>query len=170
MLLHASFFFLQVIQKNQNLTSKTADPPSAAILAVYLDQAHDLPVSLTSKEVFFSCGFVLKILAVTHTNVLGMLQMRKGNKDPSPMVQISVQDTTKESKVRIKLLYLTAVCVRLMSKKLFLSTSPSSVSADLLWNQQPCVGGCFYFLHSGSQQTGHRHTSKSPSEVNKQTR
>lgn len=38
---------LQVIQKNQNLTSKTADPPSAAILALYLDQAHDLPVSFT---------------------------------------------------------------------------------------------------------------------------
>ncbi|XP_037335245.2 extended synaptotagmin-1 [Pungitius pungitius] len=57
----------EVIQKNQNLTTKTADPPSAAILAVYLDQAHALP-------------------------------MRKGNKDPSPMVQISVQDATKESK------------------------------------------------------------------------
>lgn len=57
----------EVIQKNQNLTSKTAEPPSAAILAVYLDQAHDLP-------------------------------LRKGNKDPSPMVQISAQDATKESK------------------------------------------------------------------------
>uniref|UniRef100_A0A3B4UKC6 Extended synaptotagmin 1 n=1 Tax=Seriola dumerili TaxID=41447 RepID=A0A3B4UKC6_SERDU len=57
----------EVIQKNQNLTSKTADPPSAAIIAVYLDQAYELP-------------------------------MRKGNKDPSPMVQISIQDTTKESK------------------------------------------------------------------------
>ncbi|XP_057685550.1 extended synaptotagmin-1 [Corythoichthys intestinalis] len=57
----------EVIQRNQNLTSKTADPPSAAILAIYLDQAQDLP-------------------------------MRKGNKDPSPMVQISIQDTTKESK------------------------------------------------------------------------
>lgn len=57
----------EVIQKNQNLTSKTADPSSAAILAIYLDQAHELP-------------------------------MRKGNKDPSPMVQISIQDTTKESK------------------------------------------------------------------------
>ncbi|KAM7411909.1 hypothetical protein PAMA_021740 [Pampus argenteus] len=57
----------EVIQTNQNLTSKTADPPSAAILAIYLDQAHELP-------------------------------MRKGNKDPSPMVQISIQDTTKESK------------------------------------------------------------------------
>ncbi|XP_034552586.1 extended synaptotagmin-1 [Notolabrus celidotus] len=57
----------EVIQKNQNLTTKTADPPSAAILAIYLDQAHALP-------------------------------MRKGNKDPSPMVQISIQDATKESK------------------------------------------------------------------------
>ncbi|CAK6951461.1 extended synaptotagmin-1 [Scomber scombrus] len=57
----------EVIQTNQNLTSKTADPPSAAILAIYLDQAHALP-------------------------------MRKGNKEPSPMVQISIQDTTKESK------------------------------------------------------------------------
>ncbi|XP_077582272.1 extended synaptotagmin-1 [Stigmatopora nigra] len=57
----------EVTQRNQNLTSKTADPPSAAILAIYLDQAHDLP-------------------------------MRKGNKDPSPMVQISIQDTTRESK------------------------------------------------------------------------
>ncbi|XP_077369085.1 extended synaptotagmin-1 [Festucalex cinctus] len=57
----------EVIQRNQNLTSKTADPPSAAILAIYLDQAHELP-------------------------------MRKGNKDPSPMVQISIQDTTRESK------------------------------------------------------------------------
>uniref|UniRef100_A0A3Q0S8X6 Extended synaptotagmin 1 n=1 Tax=Amphilophus citrinellus TaxID=61819 RepID=A0A3Q0S8X6_AMPCI len=60
-------FLYQVIEKNQNLTSKIADPPSAAILAIYLDQAYQLP-------------------------------MRKGNKDPSPLVQISVQDTTKESK------------------------------------------------------------------------
>ncbi|KAM6929593.1 extended synaptotagmin-1 [Lycodopsis pacificus] len=57
----------EVIQKNQNLSTKTADPPSAAILAIYLDQAHALP-------------------------------MRKGNKDPSPMAQISIQDATKESK------------------------------------------------------------------------
>uniref|UniRef100_A0A8C2X7R4 Extended synaptotagmin 1 n=1 Tax=Cyclopterus lumpus TaxID=8103 RepID=A0A8C2X7R4_CYCLU len=54
----------EVIQKNQNLTTKTADPPSAAILAIYLDQADAL----------------------------------KGNKDPSPMAQISIQDATKESK------------------------------------------------------------------------
>nr|AAC34394.1 unknown [Takifugu rubripes] len=35
----------EVIQKNQNLTSKTEDPPSAAILAIYLDQAQDLPLA-----------------------------------------------------------------------------------------------------------------------------
>ncbi|XP_059920715.1 extended synaptotagmin-1 [Gadus macrocephalus] len=57
----------EVIERNYNLTSKTSDPPSAAILAVYLDQAHALP-------------------------------LKKGNKDPSPMVQISIQDTTKESR------------------------------------------------------------------------
>lgn len=59
----------EVLQRNQNITiaSKTADPPSAAILTVYLDRAQDLP-------------------------------FKKGNKDPSPMVQVSMQDTTKESK------------------------------------------------------------------------
>lgn len=58
----------EVLQKNQNITTfgKT-DPPSAAILTVYLDRAQDLP-------------------------------MKKGNKDPSPLVQLSVQDTTKESR------------------------------------------------------------------------
>ncbi|XP_051946663.1 extended synaptotagmin-1-like [Xyrauchen texanus] len=59
----------EVLQRNQNITisSKTADPPSAAILTVYLDRAQDLP-------------------------------FKKGNKDPSPMVQVSLQDTTKESR------------------------------------------------------------------------
>lgn len=57
----------EVIQRNQNVSCKTADPPSAAILAVYLDRAQDLP-------------------------------MKKGNKDASPMVQLSIQDTTRESK------------------------------------------------------------------------
>lgn len=42
-------FRYQVIQKNQNLTSKTGDPPSAAILAVYLDQAYELPVRAMKK-------------------------------------------------------------------------------------------------------------------------
>uniref|UniRef100_A0A4W5RJH8 Extended synaptotagmin-like protein 1a n=1 Tax=Hucho hucho TaxID=62062 RepID=A0A4W5RJH8_9TELE len=58
----------EVIQRNRNMTCKTADPPSAAILSVYLDRAQDLP-------------------------------RKKGNKDPSPMVQLSVQDTTKESRI-----------------------------------------------------------------------
>ncbi|KAG7477370.1 hypothetical protein MATL_G00068880 [Megalops atlanticus] len=59
----------QVLQRNKTITasSKTTDPPSAAILAVYLDRAEALP-------------------------------MKKGNKNPSPMVQLSVQDVTKESR------------------------------------------------------------------------
>ncbi|MCJ8741870.1 hypothetical protein PDJAM_G00075740 [Pangasius djambal] len=59
----------EVLQKNQNITTfgKTTDPPSAAILTVYLDRAQDLP-------------------------------LKKGNRDPSPLVQLSVQDTTKESR------------------------------------------------------------------------
>uniref|UniRef100_A0A672L840 Extended synaptotagmin 1 n=1 Tax=Sinocyclocheilus grahami TaxID=75366 RepID=A0A672L840_SINGR len=59
----------EVLERNKNITvyGKTADPPSAAVLTVYLDRAQDLP-------------------------------FKKGNKDPSPMVQISVQDTTKESR------------------------------------------------------------------------
>jgi len=37
-----------VLERNKNITisGKTADPPSAAILTVYLDRAQDLPVSL----------------------------------------------------------------------------------------------------------------------------
>lgn len=54
--LHFLFFFesstlrylLQIIQKNQSVTSKTADPPSSAILVVYLDKAEALPVSQIS--------------------------------------------------------------------------------------------------------------------------
>ncbi|KAI7794157.1 putative extended synaptotagmin-1, partial [Triplophysa rosa] len=59
----------EVLQRNQKITvtGKTADPPSAAILTVYLDRAQDLP-------------------------------FKKGNKDPSPVVQISVQEATKESR------------------------------------------------------------------------
>ncbi|XP_076123859.1 uncharacterized protein esyt1b [Alosa pseudoharengus] len=57
----------EVIKRNSTVSSKTADPPSAAILAVYLDKAEALP-------------------------------MKKGNKEPSPMVQLSVQDLTRESR------------------------------------------------------------------------
>ncbi|KAK5872293.1 hypothetical protein PBY51_013008 [Eleginops maclovinus] len=57
----------EVLKKNESVISKTADPPSSAILVVYLDKAEALP-------------------------------MKKGNKEPNPMVQLSVQDITRESK------------------------------------------------------------------------
>ncbi|KAG7215280.1 hypothetical protein INR49_020515 [Caranx melampygus] len=57
----------QVLKRNESVTSTLADPPSSAILVVYLDKAEALP-------------------------------MKKGNKEPNPMVQLSVQDITKESK------------------------------------------------------------------------
>lgn len=57
----------QILKMNESVTSKIADPPSSAILVVYLDKAEALP-------------------------------MKKGNKEPSPMVQLSVQDVTRESK------------------------------------------------------------------------
>uniref|UniRef100_A0AAQ5X9C2 Extended synaptotagmin-like protein 1b n=1 Tax=Amphiprion ocellaris TaxID=80972 RepID=A0AAQ5X9C2_AMPOC len=58
----------QILKRNESVTCKTADPPSSAILVVYLDKAEALP-------------------------------MKKGNKEPNPMVQLSVQDITRESKV-----------------------------------------------------------------------
>uniref|UniRef100_A0A3B4WM74 Extended synaptotagmin-1-like n=1 Tax=Seriola lalandi dorsalis TaxID=1841481 RepID=A0A3B4WM74_SERLL len=57
----------QILKRNESVTSKNADPPSSAILVVYLDKAEALP-------------------------------MKKGNKEPNPMVQLSVQDVTRESK------------------------------------------------------------------------
>ncbi|XP_061147662.1 extended synaptotagmin-1 [Syngnathus typhle] len=57
----------QILKRNESVTSKTSDPPSSAILVVYLDKAESLP-------------------------------MKKGNKEPNPMVQLSVQDITRESK------------------------------------------------------------------------
>uniref|UniRef100_A0A6Q2Z4W5 Extended synaptotagmin-like protein 1b n=1 Tax=Esox lucius TaxID=8010 RepID=A0A6Q2Z4W5_ESOLU len=67
--LHFSLPISQVLHRNESMTvsSKSSDPPSAAILAVYLDKAEALP-------------------------------MKKGNKEPSPMVQMSVQDVTRESR------------------------------------------------------------------------
>uniref|UniRef100_A0A673GS86 Zinc finger CCCH domain-containing protein 10-like n=1 Tax=Sinocyclocheilus rhinocerous TaxID=307959 RepID=A0A673GS86_9TELE len=53
---------------NESVVSQTAKPPSAAILAVYLDKAEALP-------------------------------MKKGNKDPNPIVQIAVQDVTRDSRI-----------------------------------------------------------------------
>uniref|UniRef100_A0A671Y6V0 Extended synaptotagmin 1 n=1 Tax=Sparus aurata TaxID=8175 RepID=A0A671Y6V0_SPAAU len=57
----------EVLKRNESITNKAGDPPSAAILVVYLDKAEALP-------------------------------MKKGNKEPNPMVQLSVQDITRESK------------------------------------------------------------------------
>ncbi|XP_051563285.1 uncharacterized protein LOC127446426 isoform X3 [Myxocyprinus asiaticus] len=58
----------EVLRRNETVVSKTAKPPSAAILAVYLDKAEALP-------------------------------MKKGNKEPNPIVQLSVQDVTRESRI-----------------------------------------------------------------------
>uniref|UniRef100_A0A7N8X1J7 Extended synaptotagmin-like protein 1b n=1 Tax=Mastacembelus armatus TaxID=205130 RepID=A0A7N8X1J7_9TELE len=57
----------EILKKNESVISKTANPPSSAILTVYLDKAEALP-------------------------------MKKGNKEPNPMVQLSVENITKESK------------------------------------------------------------------------
>ncbi|CAM4628625.1 unnamed protein product [Leuciscus chuanchicus] len=58
----------EVLKRNESVVSKTAKPPSAAILAVYLDKAEALP-------------------------------MKKGNKDPNPIAQISVQDVSRDSRI-----------------------------------------------------------------------
>uniref|UniRef100_A0A673GRQ3 Zinc finger CCCH domain-containing protein 10-like n=1 Tax=Sinocyclocheilus rhinocerous TaxID=307959 RepID=A0A673GRQ3_9TELE len=58
----------EVLKRNESVVSQTAKPPSAAILAVYLDKAEALP-------------------------------MKKGNKDPNPIVQIAVQDVTRDSRI-----------------------------------------------------------------------
>uniref|UniRef100_A0A3B5MUP8 Extended synaptotagmin-like protein 1b n=1 Tax=Xiphophorus couchianus TaxID=32473 RepID=A0A3B5MUP8_9TELE len=58
----------QVLKRNESVTSKNSNPPSSAILVVYLDKAEALP-------------------------------MKKGNKEPNPMVQISVQEKTRDSKI-----------------------------------------------------------------------
>ncbi|CAJ1051129.1 extended synaptotagmin-1 isoform X2 [Xyrichtys novacula] len=57
----------QILKTNESISSKGGDPPSSAILVIYLDKAEALP-------------------------------MKKGNKEPNPMVQLSVQDITRESK------------------------------------------------------------------------
>uniref|UniRef100_A0A8C0CW41 Extended synaptotagmin-1 n=1 Tax=Balaenoptera musculus TaxID=9771 RepID=A0A8C0CW41_BALMU len=66
----------QVLQWNRGVSSRP-EPPSAAILVVYLDRAQDLPI-VTSE--FYPP------------------QLKKGNKEPNPMVQLSIQDVTQESK------------------------------------------------------------------------
>ena len=124
-----------MLQKNQNLTvsSKTPDPPSAAILTVYLDRAQDLPVSSIllsvlmqlfphiveepAAESFHSADFALPLHVICGILICGcsvgcvLMQMKKGNKDPSPMVQLSVQDTTKESKVSLTDIKVLKLCM-----------------------------------------------------------
>uniref|UniRef100_A0A8D0G9S0 Extended synaptotagmin-1 n=1 Tax=Sphenodon punctatus TaxID=8508 RepID=A0A8D0G9S0_SPHPU len=56
----------QVLQRNKGISSKP-EPPSAAILVVYLDRAQELPLA-------------------------------KSGKEPNPIVQLSIQDVTRESK------------------------------------------------------------------------
>ncbi|KAL1272374.1 hypothetical protein QQF64_028236 [Cirrhinus molitorella] len=58
----------EVLKRNESVVSKTAKPPSGAILAVYLDKAEALP-------------------------------LKKGNKDPNPIVQVSVEDVTRDSRI-----------------------------------------------------------------------
>uniref|UniRef100_A0AAX7UKE9 Extended synaptotagmin-like protein 1b n=1 Tax=Astatotilapia calliptera TaxID=8154 RepID=A0AAX7UKE9_ASTCA len=65
----------QVLKRNESITNKNADLPSSAILVIYLDKAEALPVSQ-----------------------IKLLPMKKGNKEPNPMVQLSVKDVTRESK------------------------------------------------------------------------
>ncbi|XP_056418289.1 extended synaptotagmin-1 [Hyla sarda] len=57
----------QVMKMNKEITLKTNEEPSAAILIVYLDRADELP-------------------------------LKKAVKQPNPMVQLSIQDVTHESK------------------------------------------------------------------------
>ncbi|XP_033077612.1 extended synaptotagmin-1 isoform X1 [Trachypithecus francoisi] len=66
----------QVLQWNRGVSSRP-EPPSAAILVVYLDRAQDLPMV---------------------TSELYPPQLKKGNKEPNPMAQLSIQDVTQESK------------------------------------------------------------------------
>ncbi|KTG34770.1 hypothetical protein cypCar_00007059 [Cyprinus carpio] len=62
----------EVLKRNESVVSQTAKPPSAAILAVYLDKAEALP-------------------------------MKKGNKVPNPIVQISMQDVTRDSRGMLRI-------------------------------------------------------------------
>ncbi|KAM4699480.1 extended synaptotagmin-1 isoform 2-T3 [Discoglossus pictus] len=59
--------FEQIMKINREITVKTQEEPSAAILIIYLDRAQDLP-------------------------------LKKGSKEPNAMVQLSIQDVTRESK------------------------------------------------------------------------
>uniref|UniRef100_H3C487 Extended synaptotagmin 1 n=1 Tax=Tetraodon nigroviridis TaxID=99883 RepID=H3C487_TETNG len=78
----------QILKRNESITSKAGDPPSSAILVVYVDKAEELPT-------------------------------KKGNKEPNPLVQLSVQDTKRESKVLLTIsdncIYKTFICFRFVT-------------------------------------------------------
>lgn len=74
---------------------------------MYLDRAQDLPVSPAFGFEAFPYALWFCIVPgvwdvwITRAVFLFFIQMKKGNKDPSPLVQLSVQDTTKESRVSL---------------------------------------------------------------------
>ncbi|NXF12328.1 ESYT1 protein, partial [Smithornis capensis] len=89
----------QVLERNQTIVAKP-DPPSAAILVVYLDRAEELPVSggpgaaRAARPLPWGAS---EICGLPQPPVLA--QMKKPGKAPNPVVQLSVQDITQESKV-----------------------------------------------------------------------
>lgn len=132
----------QILQWNRGVSSRP-EPPSAAILVVYLDRAQDLPVSVApeggragsrgvstplppwplptlprwqqrvdmgtpqkgpeapqGRDPDESPPSSLKHKATKMvTSAFCHPQLKKGNKEPNPMVQLSTQDVTQESKV-----------------------------------------------------------------------
>ncbi|KAM9617161.1 extended synaptotagmin-1 isoform 3-T3 [Morphnus guianensis] len=89
----------QVLERNRTIVAKP-DPPSAAILVVYLDRAEDLPVSggPGGPGLPVPCSVGSEMCGAPPDPPLS-LQMKKPGKEPNPMVQVSVQDVTRESKV-----------------------------------------------------------------------
>lgn len=85
--------------------------------------------------------------------------MKKGNKEPSPMVQLSVQDITRESKVSPHKHIRGKNYHYMLFDRLY--ESLWTVPSDLLHNRQSRMGGSFHFLHPGSSQARYRHSSKS---------
>lgn len=63
---NVSAVFSQILKRNESITSEAGDPPSSAILVVYVDKAEELPVSHVSTHrahtrvplsvVFCGCG------------------------------------------------------------------------------------------------------------------
>ncbi|NWU86932.1 ESYT1 protein, partial [Onychorhynchus coronatus] len=88
----------QVLERNRTIVAKP-EPPSAAILVVYLDRAEELPVSggPGGPGLLDPCPGSSEVWGPPQSPVFA--QMKKPGKEPNPVVQISVQDVTRESKV-----------------------------------------------------------------------